>query len=377
MCKSLFKRLVAGIILVALLVLLFPQENTYAKDYQEAHIEEYVMYEIVHVASGKVLDIKDESYSNGAEVQIWTKYKDHSNQKFMFEKDELGWKMISLHSGKVIEVRNHSKEDGSSVAQWDDAHATSQRWRIRDNGDGTVTFVNVNSNKVLDIQYGGTSNGTKAWQYTDNGTVAQKFYLNKVDLKELDYVSWERSGNPQLTNTTFFSGIVKKKEDYGITEFFTMPDPNFEHTTRIEFLSSEKIFRILQEESLRSDLGDDLKKLVSGKFTEKFIESGLKKLGLEFLDIPFLFTLVELLYSDNATWNEFVRTTDYGTGVAIITRTRYVVEPIMTPAVYNGLAKPDYRIVPEHSYMFFKWYENTLLLNMTMNEPGTWEFVYQ
>lgn len=218
MCRLLTRKLLVGIILIAVLVLLLPQENIYAKDYQEANVKEYVMYEIVHMASGRLLDITDESFNNGAEVQIWDKFENHSNQKFMFEEDDLGWKIISLHSGKVIEVRNHSKEDGASVAQWDDARAASQRWKIKDNGDGTVTFINTYSDKALDIMYGGTENGTKAWQYTSNGTEAQKFYLKEVNIKELDYVVWERSGNPRLADTEFFAGLITNRADYGISE---------------------------------------------------------------------------------------------------------------------------------------------------------------
>lgn len=377
MRRLLTRKLLAGIILTAVLVLLLPQENTYAKDYQEACVKEYVMYEIVHMASGRLLDITDESCNNGAEVQIWDKFENHSNQKFMFEKDDLGWKIISLHSGKVIEVRNHSKEDGASVAQWDDARAASQRWKIKDNGDGTVTFINAYSDKALDIMYGGTGNGTKAWQYTYNDTEAQKFCLKEVNIKELDYVVWERSGNPRLADTEFFAGLIRNRADYGISELFVMPNPNVEYTTKMEFLSSEKIFHILQEESLRSDFKDDLKKLVSGKFTEEFIEKRLKKYGLEFIDIPFLATLVDLLYSDNAMWNKFVHTTEYDTGVLIVTKTRYVVEPIMTAYVVTGIEKPHYKIVPECSFSFYRWNEDNLMLDTTMYVSGAWKFIYQ
>lgn len=377
MRKLLTRVFLLDIILIAVFVWLSPQKNTFAKDYQEEYVEECVMYEIIHKASGRVLDITDESYSNGAEVQIWDKFENHSNQKFMFEKDDLGWKIISLHSAKVIEVRNHSQKDGASVAQWDDVRATSQRWEIRDNGDGTVTFINMNSNKALDIMYGGTENGTKAWQYTSNNTEAQKFYLREVNVKELDYASWERKGNPNLIDTEFFSGVIRNRQEYGISELWVMPNPDVSYITKMEFLSSEKIFRILQEESLRSDFRNDLKKLVGGEFTEEVIEARLKRYGLEFLDIPFLTTLVNLLYSNNATWNDFIHTTDYDTGVLIITRTRYIVEPIMSPYSVAGIIKAQYKIVPKHSFEFYKWNEDTLMLDATINMYGMWKYIYQ
>ncbi len=46
-------------------------------------------YYIQHVGSNKYLDITDESTSNGARLQIWSKYANHQNQVFELKKWEI------------------------------------------------------------------------------------------------------------------------------------------------------------------------------------------------------------------------------------------------------------------------------------------------
>lgn len=86
-------------------------------------------YYIQHVGSNKYLDITDESTSNGARLQIWSKYANHQNQVFELKKVGNYWKIIAHNSGKAIEVRDSRTEDRAPVAQWDYVGIACQQWK--------------------------------------------------------------------------------------------------------------------------------------------------------------------------------------------------------------------------------------------------------
>lgn len=165
---------------------------------------------IRYAANGRYIDVPAESATkNGTQLQIWDSASSNINQYFQLIDTGKGWQIISLYSGKVVEVRDSSHKDYAQVAQWDKHDLACARWDIIQNNDGTVSFKNRESGLYLNVYGGGNaSNGTKLIQYHNDGTVAMKFYINNV------------STNGYQTQTKKISNSsVKSEKDISLTSW--------------------------------------------------------------------------------------------------------------------------------------------------------------
>jgi len=164
---------------------------------------------IRYAANGRYLDVPAEGATkNGTQLQIWDSASSNTNQYFQLIDTGKGWQIISLHSGKVVEVRDSSHKDCAQVAQWDKHNSACARWDIIRNSDGTVSFKNRESGLYLNVYGGGNAgNGTKLIQYHNDGTVAMKFYINNV------------SANGYHTQASKISGSVKSEKDISLTSW--------------------------------------------------------------------------------------------------------------------------------------------------------------
>lgn len=164
---------------------------------------------IRYAANGRYLDVPAEGATkNGTQLQIWDSASSNTNQYFQLIDTGKGWKIISLHSGKVVEVRDSSHKDCAQVAQWDKHNSACARWDIIRNRDGTVSFKNRESGLYLNVYGGGNAgNGTKLIQYHNDGTVAMKFYISNV------------SANGYHTQASKISGSVKSEKDISLTSW--------------------------------------------------------------------------------------------------------------------------------------------------------------
>ena len=165
---------------------------------------------IRYAANGRYLDVPAEGATkNGTQLQIWDSASSNTNQYFQLIDTGKGWQIISLHSGKVVEVRDSSHKDCAQVAQWDKHNSACARWDIIRNSDGTVSFKNRESGLYLNVYGGGNAgNGTKLIQYHNDGTVAMKFYINNV------------STNGYNTQTSKISGSsVKSEKNISLTSW--------------------------------------------------------------------------------------------------------------------------------------------------------------
>ena len=129
----------------------------------------------------KVIDIYCAYGENGTCAIIYD-WNGTDNQIFYFERLSDGtYRIQAKHSGRYLEVRNSSHSNGAEVAQWDwhDSYAC-KRWYVIDCGDGCYKLINKESGKALDLNGGNTSNGTRIQQYQENGTNAQRFRLTNV-----------------------------------------------------------------------------------------------------------------------------------------------------------------------------------------------------
>src|SRR5438270_479160 len=81
--------------------------------------EEAKYVKIVHVETGKVLAIADDSDDAEAKAVV---AKDEANKarQWKLEKDGDHYKIVNRKSTKVLDVNNQSKDEGGSIIQWED-----------------------------------------------------------------------------------------------------------------------------------------------------------------------------------------------------------------------------------------------------------------
>jgi hypothetical protein len=133
------------------------------------------IYKITSKCSGKVLDVKDNSTTDGAKMQQWTG-GNSSNQKFSVEMQEDGYYKITVqHSGKVLEVPYGTSNTGIQLQQSSDNGSSAQRWQIIDDGNGYYKVISKASGLAMDVASASTADGAAVQQYTDNGTDAQRW----------------------------------------------------------------------------------------------------------------------------------------------------------------------------------------------------------
>lgn len=137
-------------------------------------------YIITSKCSGKVLDIKDNSVSDGAKLQQWTNYNT-ANQQFRMELLSDGYyKIIAVHSGLVLDVPYGSQDNSVQLQQCIYNGSDAQRWQIISTENGYYKVVAKASGKVMDVRNSSTSDGAVVQQYTDNGTDAQRWSFTLV-----------------------------------------------------------------------------------------------------------------------------------------------------------------------------------------------------
>lgn len=146
---------------------------------------------IRYSVNGRYVDVPAEGISNnGTQLQLWDYAPGNANQVYQLIDTGNGWLIVSLQSGKVIEVRNSSHDDCAQVAQWSKHNLACARWDIVKNNDGSVSFRNRESGKYLNVCGGGNAgNGTKMIQYHDDKSAAMRFYIEPVTINGYTTVS--------------------------------------------------------------------------------------------------------------------------------------------------------------------------------------------
>ena len=139
-------------------------------------------YSFVNLESGKSLDVRYASTSNGTNVQTY-EYNGSKAQQFIFEAvSPVAGGTYVIHSksnyGQVVDVKFASTESGANVWSYEANGSGAQKWNIAANGDGSYRIENAPSKKVLDVADGNAAEGNNVQQYTWNGSAAQKWYIS-------------------------------------------------------------------------------------------------------------------------------------------------------------------------------------------------------
>lgn len=130
--------------------------------------------------SKKVVDVKDASTKNKANIQLYTKNNTKA-QQFEFVYDNEGYyTIINVKSKKALDVYAAQQKDGTNVWQYDQNNTDAQKWRVLENSDGSYTLKNKATGKMLDLQSAKTKNGTNIQIWGGNDTNAQKWTLTRI-----------------------------------------------------------------------------------------------------------------------------------------------------------------------------------------------------
>lgn len=139
-------------------------------------------YSFVNLESGKSLDVRYASTSNGTNIQTY-EYNGSKAQQFIFETvSPVAGGTYVIHSksnyGQAVDVKFASTESGANVWSYEANGSGAQKWNITANGDGSYRIENSPSKKVLDVANGNAAEGNNVQQYAWNGSAAQKWYIS-------------------------------------------------------------------------------------------------------------------------------------------------------------------------------------------------------
>lgn len=135
-------------------------------------------YKIVNVATGKILDVANFSYSDNAKVQQYT-YGGGNNQKWQIASLGSGYfKVAARHSGKVLAC--HETATGSQVYQYTYYTGGAKDWKIECQSNGFYKITHRLSGKVLDVSGSSTANSAKIQIWDWHGGNNQLWKIEEV-----------------------------------------------------------------------------------------------------------------------------------------------------------------------------------------------------
>ena len=138
----------------------------------------------------KVVAVNSEIVISNLNVDLRT--DDNANGKKWYIKP-LGDGLYSIKTAAngniVMDVYNGDKISGTNVWVHTANDSEAQKWYIKEAGNGYYYIIAKNSSLYLDVAGGKTYDGTNIQIYNGNNTVSQKFKLNPTTLNENDVVT--------------------------------------------------------------------------------------------------------------------------------------------------------------------------------------------
>lgn len=132
-----------------------------------------------------VLDVKNASTSNNANVELSTFNNETDKQAFIVSHDAQGYvTFTNVNSGKVLDVSGGIARNGRNVQQYTSNGTRSQKWVIKKSGNRYTIVSALDSNFVLDLSSGRVNNSQNIQLYTSNDSNAQKWNLTKYLSKQ-------------------------------------------------------------------------------------------------------------------------------------------------------------------------------------------------
>src|SRR4051812_37549738 len=121
-----------------------------------AAAEDAKYVKLVHVETGKVLGLADDSEEAEAKAALMKDEPGKHARQWQLEKDGDQYKIVNRKSGKVLDVNNASKDEGGQIIIWDEKtdDNANQRWSWEGSGDER-RLKSKNSEMVLEPEKDG------------------------------------------------------------------------------------------------------------------------------------------------------------------------------------------------------------------------------
>lgn len=127
-----------------------------------------------------VLDVKNGSMNNSANIELSTFNNETDNQAFIVSHDAQGYiTFTNAKSGKVLDVSGGKAGNNKNVQQYESNGTRAQKWVVKKSNHGYMIISALDSNYVLDVSGGKASNGTNVQLYIGNGSDAQNWNIEK------------------------------------------------------------------------------------------------------------------------------------------------------------------------------------------------------
>lgn len=127
-----------------------------------------------------VLDVKNGSMNNSANIELSTFNNETDNQAFIVSHDAQGYiTFTNAKSGKVLDVSGGKAGNSKNVQQYESNGTRAQKWVVKKSNKGYMIISALDSNYVLDVSGGKANNGTNVQLYNGNGADAQNWNIEK------------------------------------------------------------------------------------------------------------------------------------------------------------------------------------------------------
>ena len=138
-------------------------------------------YVISSVLNSKyVVDVKNASMSNSANIELSTFNNETDNQAFIVSHDAQGYiTFTNAKSGKVLDVSGGKAGNNKNVQQYESNGTRAQKWVVKKSNKGYMIISALDSNYVLDLSGGKAGNGANVQLYIGNGSDAQNWNIEK------------------------------------------------------------------------------------------------------------------------------------------------------------------------------------------------------
>lgn len=154
--------------------------------------------------SNYVLDVKDGSTSNGANIQLY-EANDTAAQQFKVSHDSQGYvTFTNVKSGRVLDLNGAIVKDAGNIQQYTSNGTRAQKWIVKQDGNGYVVMSAINPNYILDLNGGSVRNGSNIQLHSVTGSNSQRWNITKYVSKD------ERINNLAAQNkNTLVDGVYE------------------------------------------------------------------------------------------------------------------------------------------------------------------------
>lgn len=134
--------------------------------------------------SNYVLDVKDGSTSNGANIQLY-EANDTAAQQFKVSHDSQGYvTFTNVKSGRVLDLNGAIVKDAGNIQQYTSNGTRAQKWIVKQDGNGYVVMSAINPNYILDLNGGFVRNGSNVQLHSVTGSNSQRWNITKYVSKD-------------------------------------------------------------------------------------------------------------------------------------------------------------------------------------------------